>query len=415
MASAFNLNPQLVLAAVPNQRTGSQKMADSLKVGQMMREQQSQSQQAQLMRAYGARAFQGDGRALQQIAAAGQPQLAQEIQAKFHANRQTAFEAEDARLQKESRQVGILAAAAYDAETPEDWEQAKRIGVELYGMPQETMQIPFEARGNIIKSAISTPELMNDARKRDEMAMGHQQWRADHAERVRMNNARISSGQLGGVNIVNNMANPSGFGTNGKPFDKKNARDVEAKVISTADQLVRLQRIESAFRPEFHSAMGRLERNVANFTDWLTGGDVSEQDRQLIEEFQNYSTTVYDHINQTLKELSGAAVTPQEAERQMKLLPDMESIFEGPHVAMGKIKSGLQRTRYIMYRYNYWQNTGGVGNPWDIATIGGIPEMIKREGKRLKRQYVSDGMDEAAAETAALTEVDRLFGIRTPQ
>lgn len=159
------------------------------------------------------------------------------------------------------------------------------------------------------------------------------------------------------------------------------------------------------------SILGRLEDTQANYTPellqvqrraidvWARGKDkfglASPEDQAAIAQMATFKTVAFDNLSQTLKEMSGAAVTPQEFERLKMSLPNPGTgIFDGDSPAQfdAKLNQSIKMQKMAIARFNLWKAQGSVGNPWDMGGLNEMEAVIKVRAQEIAASFAQQGI-----------------------
>ena len=137
---------------------------------------------------------------------------------------------------------------------------------------------------------------------------------------------------------------------------------------------------------------------------------------EKVSEYAKFAATSINHLNRTLKELSGGAVTPQEAERLKVELPNPGTgIFDGdsPAEFEAKMSRAIQAQKMALLRYTMWEAQGAVGNPWDMGTIEEMPALIGEITNEITRRVRAEGFtDDTVVRQRVLNILATEYGIR---
>lgn len=140
---------------------------------------------------------------------------------------------------------------------------------------------------------------------------------------------------------------------------------VQQEVISAEDALVRLENIESAFKPEYATFWGSAANaarawraylfNDVPVLDQLFG--LSDEAKAQLAEYATWRTRTANNLNQYLHDMSGAAINAQEAQRLIKELPSDQ---DDPITFKAKLDEVIRQTKEAIARN---QQRLGQANP----------------------------------------------------
>jgi len=172
------------------------------------------------------------------------------------------------------------------------------------------------------------------------------------------------------------------------PLTKPATSGVQERAINAAELGSRLAAIAADFKPEYLTVGRRLQNMWQSGLAKLDPKSLNEGDRKAMAEFATFKSRAYDNLNQLLKELSGAAVTPQEFERLKVSLPNPGTgIFDGddPVTFEAKLNRASADANAALARYRFYQATG-IPNSLDEIPLSDVKNVngqwaIKKNGK----------------------------------
>lgn len=240
------------------------------------------------------------------------------------------------------------------------------------------------------------------------------------ADTARMNAETTRQKAVQGSNGISLMT-PDGSvvqigGAPGASLGVKGKNDLDTRRINTADQLQRINQIQATYDAKFLKSGNRFENLLISLKDkGILPGDTSPEEQASLQEFAEFRLTAFNNLNQTLREMSGAAITPQEAERLTKALPDPgKGVFDGDSPAQFKAKLDkvTEQLRLAMARYNYASATGQVDGASNIVSLDGMKEFMNARGAEIETQLRAqypDASDEQIRATVR-TQIKARFG-----
>ena len=140
------------------------------------------------------------------------------------------------------------------------------------------------------------------------------------------------------------------------------------------DQLSRLRVIEQTFDKELHGRKAQFKKLwMGEAAQWdLLDEDAKSEFTDII----NHQTNLMRNLSQTLKEMSGAAVTPQEFQRIKEYTPQPK---DDPVTAAAKLKNGISYMEALHLRTAIqWENGISLS-----AQDASLPLSMQVNGKRL--------------------------------
>ncbi|MEX0319018.1 MAG: hypothetical protein AB3N21_13755 [Ruegeria sp.] len=197
----------------------------------------------------------------------------------------------------------------------------------------------------------------------------------------------ISSDGQGGFTLV------QGGGEQVTQFGTKARNMLDERTINAAAMLNRLRDTKALLRPEYLQIPTRLGAAWGQAMDKM--GRATPEQQSLVANFAQFKTEAFNNLNTSLKELSGAAVTPQEAERLLEQLPKVGTgVLDGdsPVEFQAKMEQAILQQKRAIARYNLWQAQGAVGNPWDMGSLDQVDKMINARGIQIEEQLRGNGI-----------------------
>ena len=170
-----------------------------------------------------------------------------------------------------------------------------------------------------------------------------------------------------------------------RPLDKAANNTVEKNIIDGAEALTRMNDIAALWKPEFSTLQGQGNSAWLGVKAKSGGllGKVSPQEEADLGDFAAYRASVLTNLNRTIKEITGTAASPGEAERIRLTLPDAgEGMFDGddPVSFKSKMDKSIRDLKLAIARQTHHRTRGMSGNPWDTIGLAEMPlVMSKRE------------------------------------
>jgi hypothetical protein len=218
---------------------------------------------------------------------------------------------------------------------------------------------------------------------------------------------------------------------------KATRNKIQADLLDTTNAISRLREVEQAAfetlptgelrpREELLTLPGKLGQAVTSLKEFV-GVKLNPEEKQSLTEFSNLKRSTIANVNRTLNELSGAAVSPQEAIRLRNQLPDAgDGIFDGdgPTPFFTKLNESLRSLKLSKARLNYIQKNGfevkrdKKGNATNFLdadgssiTLDGMDEIMDARGQAIFDQLTGGGVPEAQAEQQAIQQIKIEFGL----
>lgn len=136
-----------------------------------------------------------------------------------------------------------------------------------------------------------------------------------------------------------------------KPTQNK----LQESIIGAQDRLDRLNSTLATYKPEFLQARGLIKGKAGELVEFL-GGELDPETKKYLSEYSEFKATAANDFNQTLRELSGAAVTPSEFERAQKAAPSADD--RSPTQFEAKAKATAKTIKRAILRANYALKNG---------------------------------------------------------
>jgi len=180
-------------------------------------------------------------------------------------------------------------------------------------------------------------------------------------------------------------------------LSKTTAGEVEKSVITTADAVTRLNNIQFSYRPEYQNIGFRTKQAWGTLKDKF--GGLSPTEKTQLTNYSQYRQNALQNLNQTIKDITGAAMGVQEAERIIATLPNAGAgIFDGdsPTEFESKLNNGISQTKYALARKNYALRKG---LNWESTPLDKMPSIINERGAAIAKQYNLDPRKAADLQT----------------
>ena len=173
-------------------------------------------------------------------------------------------------------------------------------------------------------------------------------------------------------------------------LSKTAAGEVEKGVLTDAAAISRLNNIQFSYKPEYQNIQYRGKQAWNTLADKVFRDKLSEAQKRQLTEYSQYKQNSLQNLNQTIKDITGAAMGVQEADRIMNSLPNAGTgIFDGdsPTEFEAKLNNAVQQTKYALVRKNYALKNG---LKWESIPLEKMPSIIQERGKQIATQYKLD-------------------------
>lgn len=209
-------------------------------------------------------------------------------------------------------------------------------------------------------------------------------------------------------------------GPNQGQMGKLATNQLEEKTLNSAAMLARLGDIQRRFDPKFLEIPTRLKMLGASWSakaGSALGGKLSDDQKRELSRFASFRSASVNNLNTILKELSGAAVTPQEYERLKNDVPQAGTgILDGddPVSFNAKLQRAQQTARAAIARYNFMRSKGLQfdRNSLDqFLSLDDVPKAIDQRGAEIESQLRKSGADPNTIDQQVRRRLKQEFGI----
>jgi hypothetical protein len=191
-------------------------------------------------------------------------------------------------------------------------------------------------------------------------------------------------------------------------LSKPTINSLQETIVNSTSRLDRLNATLSTYNPEFLRAKGILNAGTSKIKDFL-GMDVSPEQRKYLDEYSQFTSSAATDLAAFLKEMSGAAVTPQEYARTEKALPSGKEL--SPTEFEAKAKVATKTISRAIMRANWALKNGiGVKSVEQLAKampLEGIDAVYEKRANEIWQQL--GGTAEVKAE--AIRRANQEFGL----
>lgn len=146
-------------------------------------------------------------------------------------------------------------------------------------------------------------------------------------------------------------------------------------------------------------------------------GETSTRPAKELSRFAAFRSASVNNLNTILKELSGAAVTPQEYERLKNDVPQAGTgVFDGddPVSFRSKLDRSMQTARSAIARYNFMRSKGlqfDRDSLDQFLSLDDVPAAYNKRGAEIKSQLQKSGADEKTIDQSVRRKLKQEFGI----
>lgn len=170
------------------------------------------------------------------------------------------------------------------------------------------------------------------------------------------------------------------------------------RIVNATNTLDRARQTAAAFDARFLTIPSQLQNLASSWQERLAPESLSPEQRRDLEDFTRFRQQVYDDLIETLRELSGAAVTESEFDRLQESMP---SPSDSPTQFVTKMNDRIGDIERALLRTQIWRIEGRVGIPADLMSLSSVDSWMQdRSGRMLAsmRQTVPGFNDMTEAE-----------------
>ena len=194
--------------------------------------------------------------------------------------------------------------------------------------------------------------------------------------------------KLRAVELEKRKANKTDVNVYTGQLSKPTAGQVEQGAISDAAAITRLNDIQFSYKPEYQNIQFRSKQAWNTLRDKF--GNLPDVDKNKLAQYSQYKQNALQNLNQTIKDITGAAMGVQEADRIIASLPNAGTdIFGGdsPTEFESKLNNAVTKTKYALARKNYALKNG---LNWENTSLDSMPSIINNRGAAIAKQYNLD-------------------------
>lgn len=185
---------------------------------------------------------------------------------------------------------------------------------------------------------------------------------------------------------------------------------LQEALVQSADELDRLNSIGQDFDPRFLQIPGRLKAAGLKVKDLAGGllGELNPEERAYLSRFSSFKANAAKNLSAILNRLSGAAISPAEAVRLKKGIPNDD---DSPTEFIAKYFASVKDTTRATMRAN-WALKNGIGvrsieQLAQVMPLDAIDQVYEQRANQIWREL--GGTPEAKRE--AMQQADREFGL----
>ena len=175
-------------------------------------------------------------------------------------------------------------------------------------------------------------------------------------------------------------------------MQKPTAANIEKQMVDMGGKMQRLDLIAKSYRPEYSEIPNRVGFEWSTLKDKF--GQLDPAKRQELSAYTTWRANAAQDMNQTIHDLSGAAVTPQEYERLARAMPNAGTgVGDGdsPTEFKAKLDAQIYQAKLAYARLAYYRSHGlpapdFAGNNNGGTSLADMPKIIDARGQELEQQ-----------------------------
>ena len=196
------------------------------------------------------------------------------------------------------------------------------------------------------------------------------------------------------------------------PLEETKTSDLAKMEMGARNAMDRLSQIDDMLNrnPDAFDDLtfqGQMKLSGARWKDYFNMDLSPEQERYLTNATQTRAA-VMENMNYTIKEMTGAQMGVQEAER---IMATMSGPNDTPTEFKAKLARARESTMLAVARYNYWRNKGGGGTPQDIGSIPDMNKILQQRGAEIFNEMRQSGLSNSDARLQAARTLSQEFGL----
>lgn len=196
---------------------------------------------------------------------------------------------------------------------------------------------------------------------------------------------------------------------------KPTQTSLEQTIIQSGDAIARLEGIKRQFKPEYQQLGMRWQNMVAAGKEKL-GIPLDEATKGTLTAFSEYRRNAAANQNQTIKDLTGATVSVQEAPRLMLQMPTTgQGLFDGdsPTEFAAKLDGSIAGVKAAQARASYARKHGLSKDQMFAMPLDSIPAMIDKRGDEYLAQIRqgNPGIPDETAKEMVKARLREEFGL----
>lgn len=199
------------------------------------------------------------------------------------------------------------------------------------------------------------------------------------------NGMKVTTDGKGGLTLVSGTM-AAGQGGGAGSFGEGMNRSLDDVIKGGLDSLQSLNAMDAAYDPSFSTLVGKGKNFWSAAQDRTGLVDIDPEDRQQLQKYTEWRANALQMASETLNRLSGAAVSPAEAERIQGFIPGAD---DSPIEFQTKLKRYREQIILSVLRAKHFRNAGGyTGEIWNATTLDGMKKIYNDRGDAIAEAYM---------------------------
>ncbi len=188
--------------------------------------------------------------------------------------------------------------------------------------------------------------------------------------------------------------------------------EIEKQMIANTGRLDRLAGMQQSFKPEYLTLPEKMKQGMTKYSEWV-GLEPSAERKKSLADYTKFTAQAYTELNQTIREMSGAAVTDGEAARQLKTTANPDG--DSPTEFASKLKENMRFVTLAQARLAILRQKGMMlDHKQPQLSLDEAESQMRDREKDLTTQVrkLSPNADDEAIRRIVKHNMAREFGIR---
>jgi len=198
------------------------------------------------------------------------------------------------------------------------------------------------------------------------------------------------------------------FENNPVPLGKAAETKVDEGLLDTSATLMRLNGIRKQYKPEWSEFSTQAGMKLNQLGEKYLGVNIAPATKERFKQYTQWRQKATTNLNLTIKALTGAAMSEQEAERIKSTLPTAD---DSPSEFQAKMEGAETETKMALARLTYIKRNQGMS----IADIPleAMPELMRARDREIEREALRryPNMDAAERDDLIKRQLAQEFGL----